>query len=146
MPIAIPTAEFPTIIRTRLDNPHKELVEYTIALCSDEKRRTTESFAEVLDTPDKENPTDAEVEQAQARSFAAKSQAIRNAAKSVGARVTLINKDGKLYCQYAGEFVGMTDEQKEARKAAAAANKAAKADAEAAPAKAGKPAAKAAAK
>lgn len=131
MPTAIKPAEMPKIVRTSADSPHRELVAYTVALCTDEKRRVEECFTETLtgSTPEQKN-----------KDFAAKSQAVRNAAKSVGARCTILIRDGKMYVQYAGKFVGMTDEQKAARAKSAAENKA---KAEAA-AKAGKPAAKAA--
>ena len=82
-----------------------------MALCTDEARRVAECFAEPCEDD---------------KAFAAKAQAVRNAAKSVGARVTVLYRDGKMYVQYAGQFVGLTDEQKAQRKAAAEANKAAK--------------------
>ena len=120
MPIAIPTAEFPTITRTRTGSQHRELIDYTVSLCTDEKRRVTECFAEALEGTTSEE---------QARSFAGKAQAVRNAAKSVGATVTVILRDEKMYVQYNGEYKAMTPEQLAERAAAREATKAAKAEA-----------------
>jgi hypothetical protein len=109
MPKAINVVDFPAVVRTSADSQYAELVTYTQELCQDVRRRTTEAFQEGVESDE---------------AFAKTAQAIRNAAKAVGAKVQIVYsaKSKVLTCRYVGQYVTLSDDQKAAKAASRKAN------------------------
>jgi hypothetical protein len=105
MPTAIKVDTFPKPVKN-VDSKYRELIDYTVALVTDEKRRAVEAFTEPVE----------------AGTFLKVASAVRNAAKHVGARVQIVLKDDVMHVRYLGEFVAMSDEMKAQKDAARKAN------------------------